>query len=117
MVGPSGTQAQSLVLINKNNAVPLPDPDDRLKDEDGKTAQDLCAKSADMVEVFKTEGKGKKKVVRRAVDARLREMRRAFVRGEPIRAPREVPRCALAFAIVSVVSHWNEFLWPLMVIS
>jgi len=23
----------------------------------------------------------------------------------------------LAFAIVSVVSHWNEFLWPLMVVS
>jgi len=32
----SGTQAQSLILINKNNQVPLPDPKDKLKTEDGK---------------------------------------------------------------------------------
>jgi len=32
----NGTQAQSLILINKNNQVPLPDPKDKLKTEDGK---------------------------------------------------------------------------------
>ena len=35
--------------------------DRNLKDEDGKTAQDLCGKDKDMLELFKTEGKGKKK--------------------------------------------------------
>jgi putative helicase MOV10L1 len=63
----------------------------------------LLLAAADSASPLPPPGPDARAAVRRAVDARLREMRRAFVRGEPIRAPREVPRCALAFAIVSDV--------------